>query len=58
MCTPDASLDIFNSFSKSNNFWLSEIYSDKVVHTAYDSHNRIIDKFTQKTADYKLPIPQ
>lgn len=54
MCTPDASMDIFDSFSKSNNFWLSEIYQDRVVHTAYDSHNKIIDHFTQLVSDYRL----
>jgi hypothetical protein len=54
MCNPDASLGIFETFSKSNNFWLSEIRSDRVDHWAYDSHGRIIDKFTQYVADYKL----
>lgn len=54
MCHPDASLGIFETFSKSNNFWSSDIYRDKVVHVAYDSHGRIIDNFTQLVSDYKL----
>lgn len=54
MCHPDASLGIFDTFSKSNNFWFSEIFSDRVEHKAYDSHGRIIDKFVQYVADYKL----
>lgn len=54
MCNPDATMDIFDSYSKSNNFWLSEIRSDRVDHFAYDSHGRIIDNFTQWVVDYKL----
>lgn len=62
LCHPDASLGIFETFSKSNNFWSSDIFADRVEHTAYDSHGRIIDHFTQYAADYKLspkdPITQ
>jgi hypothetical protein len=54
MCHPDASLGIFETFSKSNNFWYSEIYSDRVMHIAYDSHGKIIDNFTQLVSDYKI----
>ena len=54
MCSPDASLDIFESFSKSNNFWVSDIYANRVEHVAYDSHGVIIDKFTQKVPDYAI----
>lgn len=54
MCNPDVTLDIFASFSKSNNFWMSDIYGDRVEHVAYDSHGAIIDKFTQKIADYRV----
>jgi hypothetical protein len=54
MCTPDITFDIFDSFSKSNNMWLSEIYEDRVEHFAYDSHGHIIDNFTQFSETYKL----
>ncbi len=55
MCHPDASLGIFETFAKTNNFWLSEIRSDRVEHWAYNAHGKIIDNFTQIISDYKLP---
>lgn len=30
MCHPDATIDIFDSYSKMNNFWVSDIYADRV----------------------------
>lgn len=54
MCNPDITMDIFDSYSKSNNMWFSEIYEDRVEHFAYDSHGTIIDKFTQYASAYKL----
>lgn len=54
MCRPDVTMDIFMTFSKSNNFWVSDIYADRVEHVAYNSHNQIIDKFTQYVSDYQL----
>lgn len=55
MCHPDVSLGIFETFAKTNNFWLSEIRSDRVEHWAYNAHGKIIDNFTQIISDYKLP---
>lgn len=54
MCTPDITVDIFDAYGKSNNMWLSEIYEDKVMHVAYNSHGKIIDKYTQDWASYKI----
>lgn len=54
MCTPDITMDIFDAYAKSNNMWLSEIYENKVVHTAYNSHGKIIDNFTQYWDSYRL----
>jgi hypothetical protein len=54
MCHPDASLGIFDTYSKSNNFWISEIRKDRVDHWAYDSHGKVIDNFSQIISDYKL----
>jgi hypothetical protein len=30
MCTPDATIDIFDAFAKKNNFWYTEITENKV----------------------------
>lgn len=54
MCTPDITVDIFDAYGKSNNMWLSEIYENKVVHVAYNSHGKIIDTYTQDWASYKI----
>jgi hypothetical protein len=54
MCTPDITIDIFDAYGKSNNMWLSEIYENRVVHTAYNSHGKIIDNYTQYWDSYKL----
>jgi hypothetical protein len=54
MCHPDITVDIFAKYSKSNNMWLSEIYSDRVEHLAFDSNGNIIDTFIQYADAYKL----
>ena len=54
MCNPDITMNIFDTFSKSNNFWLSEIYADRVDHFAYNSTGDIIDKFSQLTETYRI----
>ena len=54
MCKPDITVDIFDAFSKSNNFWLSSIYADRVEHVAYNSHGKVIDQFTQDVEAYRM----
>ena len=53
-CKPDITVDIFDTYSKSNNMWLSEIYADRVQHIAFDNHGKVIDKFNQYASSYKL----
>jgi len=47
-------VDIFDTFEKANNFWFSEVFSDRVEHTAYGVDGRVLDRFTQYTSSYKL----
>lgn len=54
LCRPDITVDIFDAFGSNNNFWISDIYADRVEHTAYDSHGQIIDKFSQDVEAYKI----
>ena len=53
-CKPDITIDIFDSFTRSNNMWLSTIYADRVDHIAYNSHGQVLDKFTQYASAYKM----
>lgn len=46
--------EIFQTFRKSNNMWYSEIYADRVEHTAYSSNGEVLDEFVQLVESYKL----
>lgn len=54
MCNPDITVDIFDAYGKSNNMWLSEVYADRVVHTAYNSLGVKIDTYSQLWSSFKI----
>ena len=53
-CRPDATMGIFETYGNSNNFWMTDVFSDRVEHVAYNSHGVIIDHFVQNLSDYKV----
>ena len=42
-CNPDASVDIFEKYNSNNNFWMTDVYPDRIEHKCYNSNGKIID---------------